>query len=169
MDNRQKVELMYEKYRELERKFPEELDGWLFSVTGLPSARGSGLARVGGCNFTQKVVVVNARVVPHLDAAECVDTLVHEVAHAIAGKDAGHGPKWIEIAKQLGASTARYEVAHEVAQISGVPSDLLLKWILFAEEPDDISRDACQARHALRLLGVTFALSPVVSEEASWE
>jgi predicted SprT family Zn-dependent metalloprotease len=31
------------------------------------------------------------------------DTLLHEVAHAISGRRAGHGPKWRSVARSLGA------------------------------------------------------------------
>ena len=35
---------------------------------------------------------------------DVLDTLLHEVAHAIAGYEAAHGPKWKKIAKQIGCS-----------------------------------------------------------------
>lgn len=31
------------------------------------------------------------------------DTILHEIAHALAGHTAGHGPEWKRIAKKLGA------------------------------------------------------------------
>lgn len=35
------------------------------------------------------------------------NTLLHEIAHAIAGHDAGHGPKWKHIAKKIGCNGDR--------------------------------------------------------------
>jgi predicted SprT family Zn-dependent metalloprotease len=35
------------------------------------------------------------------------DTVLHEVAHAIAGNRAGHGPEWKEVAKRIGCSATR--------------------------------------------------------------
>jgi hypothetical protein len=34
-------------------------------------------------------------------------TLLHEIAHALAGHDAGHGPEWQDWARKLGVSTDR--------------------------------------------------------------
>lgn len=35
------------------------------------------------------------------------DTILHEMAHAIAGHEAMHGPKWKRVAKRLGCSAER--------------------------------------------------------------
>lgn len=35
------------------------------------------------------------------------DTILHEMAHAIAGHEAMHGPKWKSVAKRLGCSAKR--------------------------------------------------------------
>lgn len=32
-----------------------------------------------------------------------MDVLLHEIAHALAGPGHGHGPKWRQIAKRIGA------------------------------------------------------------------
>ena len=32
------------------------------------------------------------------------DTILHEIAHAIAGVEAGHGPAWKAVAQRLGAT-----------------------------------------------------------------
>ena len=32
------------------------------------------------------------------------DTILHEIAHAIAGANAGHGPVWKAVAKRIGAA-----------------------------------------------------------------
>ncbi len=44
--------------------------------------------------------------------------LLHEVAHALAGHRAGHGPRWLGVARRLGYLGARVhdgETAHELA------------------------------------------------------
>lgn len=35
------------------------------------------------------------------------DTILHEIAHAIAGRQAGHGPLWRKIHRSIGGSAAR--------------------------------------------------------------
>ena len=32
----------------------------------------------------------------------CRETLLHEIAHALAGHDAGHGPVWVATARRIG-------------------------------------------------------------------
>lgn len=39
----------------------------------------------------------------HLPYEEIRDTLLHEIAHAIAGHKAGHGPEWKRVCRQIGA------------------------------------------------------------------
>ena len=41
---------------------------------------------------------------PNIKKADILDTLLHEVAHAIAGYKAAHGPVWKKIAHELGCS-----------------------------------------------------------------
>ena len=36
--------------------------------------------------------------------AEIRDTVLHEIAHALVGPEARHGPEWKAIAKRLGAT-----------------------------------------------------------------
>ena len=36
-----------------------------------------------------------------------LDTLLHEIAHALAGPNAGHGEKWVEMCKKVGAKPVR--------------------------------------------------------------
>ena len=58
--------------------------------------------RLGACNYTDKRITISRYLVPLLDDDEVHQTLLHEVAHAIAGPDANHGPRWLTIARELG-------------------------------------------------------------------
>jgi len=40
---------------------------------------------------------------PSLEEAQVRDTILHEIAHAIAGADANHGPTWQRVALSIGA------------------------------------------------------------------
>ena len=58
--------------------------------------------------------------VPHLDAMdenEVRNTVLHEVAHALAGDAEGHGPRWRKIALALGSDGEEvYDLREEVAE-----------------------------------------------------
>ena len=45
---------------------------------------------------------------------ELLETLLHEVAHAIAGRAAGHGPRWAACCHALGIAAERTHAAHEL-------------------------------------------------------
>ena len=67
--------------------------------------------RLGHCDYRDKVIRIALQ---HAlgDADESIrDTVLHEIAHAIAGCEAGHGPLWKEIAQKIGATPAakKYE------------------------------------------------------------
>jgi predicted SprT family Zn-dependent metalloprotease len=74
--------------------------------------------RAGLCNFTSKRISVSRYLAARYDDDEIHQILLHEVAHAVAGPRAGHGPKWRRIAAELGYVGRRThdgEVAHELA------------------------------------------------------
>lgn len=83
--------------------------------------------RLGSCNFSAKEIMIS-RLVVKSDWAIAVDTAMHEVAHAIAGLFAGHGPAWKRVALELGAepeaktrftSSHQHGVAKQVSTIYG--------------------------------------------------
>lgn len=70
-------------------------DSWTF---GFDSAK----TRAGLCNFTHKRISVSKYLAARYEDDEIHQVLLHEVAHAMAGNRAGHGPRWKAIAKELG-------------------------------------------------------------------
>ena len=58
--------------------------------------------RAGLCNFTEKRISVSRYLAAKYEDDEVHQILLHEVAHAIAGPRAGHGPTWKKIAYDLG-------------------------------------------------------------------
>ena len=54
--------------------------------------------RAGLCNYTEKRISVSRYLAAKYEDDEIHQVLLHEVAHAIAGTRAGHGPKWKSIA-----------------------------------------------------------------------
>lgn len=78
--------------------------------------------RAGQCNFTNKRITVSRYLASKFEDDEIHQVLLHEVAHALAGPRAGHGPKWQTIAADLGyvgGRTHHGEIAHEHASWVG--------------------------------------------------
>ena len=74
--------------------------------------------RAGLCNYTDKRISVSKYLAARYEDDEIHQVLLHEVAHAIAGTRAGHGPKWKAVAKELGYEGKRLhdgEIANEFA------------------------------------------------------
>lgn len=58
--------------------------------------------RAGLCNYTHKRISVSKYLAAKYEDDEIHQVLLHEVAHAMAGTRAGHGPRWKAIASDLG-------------------------------------------------------------------
>ena len=58
--------------------------------------------RAGLCDFTNKRISVSKYLAAKYEDDEIHQVLLHEVAHALAGSRAGHGPKWKATAHELG-------------------------------------------------------------------
>lgn len=74
--------------------------------------------RAGLCNFTLKRITVSRYLASRYEDDETHQILLHEVAHALAGPRAAHGPKWQAIARNLGYDGKRThdgEIADELA------------------------------------------------------
>ena len=69
---------------------------WQFQV-------GKAKRRLGVCKYRSKTIEVS-RWVFELCPENVDNTVRHEVAHAIAGYKAGHGPEWKRVARELGAN-----------------------------------------------------------------
>ncbi len=74
-----------------------DLHGWTF---GLARTR----RRLGVCKYRQKRIEIAEYYARHSPEESVLDTLRHEIAHAIAGPAARHGPGWKAVAVRLGAT-----------------------------------------------------------------
>jgi predicted SprT family Zn-dependent metalloprotease len=78
--------------------------------------------RAGLCSFTTKRITVSRYLAATFDDDEIHQVLLHEVAHAMAGHRAGHGPSWQRIAASIGyvgSRTHSGSVADELAPWAG--------------------------------------------------
>jgi predicted SprT family Zn-dependent metalloprotease len=72
------------------------LAGWTF---GFDNAK----RRAGLCNYTHKHISLSIHFVAHNSDEQVRDTILHEIAHALAGHEAGHGLVWMYAAARIGA------------------------------------------------------------------
>lgn len=59
--------------------------------------------RCGSCHFRTREITLSRHFVTLNDSAEIEATVLHEIAHALAGPHAGHGKRWQQIAHRIGA------------------------------------------------------------------
>ncbi|MGW9020230.1 SprT-like domain-containing protein [Leucobacter chromiiresistens] len=74
--------------------------------------------RAGLCNYTDRRITVSRYLAEKFADDDIHQVLLHEVAHALAGPAAAHGPRWKAIAEEIGyvgGVTHRGEIAHERA------------------------------------------------------
>jgi len=77
--------------------------------------------RAGLCDYRAKRITVSRHLAGRYDDDEIHQVLLHEVAHALAGAGAGHGPSWKRIATEIGYAGKRLH--------DGAIADELATWI----------------------------------------
>lgn len=60
--------------------------------------------KLGVCRYREKRILISRRHAVDGARDQVTDTILHEIAHALAGPRAAHGPDWKTIARQLGAT-----------------------------------------------------------------
>lgn len=139
-------------------------DSWSFSFDNAKR-------RAGLCDYSRKRISVSRYLAARYDDDTNHQTLLHEVAHALAGPRAGHGPRWRKIARDLGyvgGTTHTGETATELAPWVGVcPAGHLAYRHRRPSRPASCSR--CAPRYDERLL-ITWTrreISPAMRAAAS--
>lgn len=64
--------------------------------------------RCGSCDWDKQVISLSRYFVRMNDQSEIQETVRHEIAHALAGPNTGHGAKWRAIARSIGAIPKPY-------------------------------------------------------------
>ena len=103
-----KEERLHEVARQARALMDEHgLEAWAFRFSAAES-------RLGECREREKVIRLSRRHAVNGEPREVRDTILHEIAHALAGAAARHGPAWKTVAKRLGATPkARAEESEE--------------------------------------------------------
>ena len=74
--------------------------GWTF---GFDRA----VRRAGACHHADRRITLSRHLVQRADEAEVRGVLLHEIAHALAGHRAGHGPRWRAACASIGHEGSR--------------------------------------------------------------
>lgn len=76
--------------------------GWTFKIDRAK-------ARCGCCMFGPNVISISKFYIQgrRVTSRDVRNTVLHEIAHALAGPDAGHGPEWKAIAQEIGCDGTR--------------------------------------------------------------
>jgi predicted SprT family Zn-dependent metalloprotease len=63
--------------------------------------------RFGKCDYAKREISLSQHLVELNAAQEVLDTILHEIAHALAGPRAGHGCAWKRVALSIGCNAQR--------------------------------------------------------------
>jgi predicted SprT family Zn-dependent metalloprotease len=92
----------------------EEMEKWGLTALGWHFKYNNRKRALGVCKYRTKSIQISRHLVRLNEHAEIMDTIRHEIAHALAGSRAGHGPEWKRWAVKVGArpvATADVETA----------------------------------------------------------
>lgn len=62
---------------------------------------------LGLCRYAEKRIELSLHFVAANPLEPVRETILHEIAHALAGEDAGHGPAWKAICRRIGCKPER--------------------------------------------------------------
>ena len=86
------------------------LEDWTFRFSAAET-------RLGECREPERVIQLSVWHAVTAEPRDATDTILHEIAHALAGANARHGPAWKAIATRLGARPrARAEESADARQ-----------------------------------------------------
>ncbi len=71
-------------------------------LTGWTLTFGEARKRLGACRFRHHVIWISRTHALEGSEEQLLDTVLHEIAHAIAGHEAGHGLLWKATARRIG-------------------------------------------------------------------
>jgi len=99
---------LQETYEMARRQMDEKgLTDWTFDFD-------RSVRRFGVCNYRKRLISMSEKLVLLNGFDQVFNTLMHEIAHALVGYHAGHGPVWKEKAQSLGCNGERCYSSEEV-------------------------------------------------------
>ena len=91
------------------------------------------LRRFGVCDHRRKRITISRHLAAINSDEETLDTVLHEVAHALAGPKAKHDLQWRAIAARIGANPDGIHDAEEVSSVAG-------SWFLVHADTGEVFR-----------------------------
>lgn len=92
---------------ELMYKFDLYQHGWRFKFD-------NSVKRFGVCRYRRKIIGISIPLSSINGIDQVKDTILHEIAHAIAGNSAGHGQRWKDVCIAIGAKPERCYDSHSI-------------------------------------------------------
>ena len=86
--------------------------GWVIDIDNAKT-------RFGCCNFTKKEISLSKPLIEANDYVEVVDTILHEIAHALVGPGHGHDAVWKRMCVKIGAKPQRCFSSDDTVTIAG--------------------------------------------------
>lgn len=74
--------------------------------------------RFGCCSHRDRKITLSRRLTEANSEAEAHDVILHEIAHALVGYGAGHGPTWKAAARRIGARPERCYSSDNVVPVA---------------------------------------------------
>ena len=148
------------------------LDSWTFGLSDTKR-------QLGVCKYRKKRIEIAEYYALNSPQESVLDTLPHEIAHAIAGPKAGHGPAWKAVAMRIGGTPRACDNSDDAAMQPGdwqATCPACTKVFHRYKRPRSLNgyRCRCEARSPLvfEFMGDP-ALKPFVAmtvpESAKWE
>jgi hypothetical protein len=88
------------------------LEGWSFRFAQTKR-------QLGVCKYRKKLIEIADYHALNSPQESVLDTLLHEIAHVLAGPEAGHGPAWKAVAVRLGATPRACDSSDHTAMPPG--------------------------------------------------
>jgi hypothetical protein len=134
------IELFHESMREANKVF-----GLCLYTAGWSIDFNRRKRSIGLCRYDTKTIEISEHYLAVNTVDQVKETITHEIAHAIAGYSAGHGPKWKATHRALGGNanrvatgddSNRIEAAYKV--VNSLTGDTVAEY--FRKPRRDISR-----------------------------
>jgi SprT protein len=105
MTKRRHLEAIRRRAVEALREHGLTKQGWTFQWD-------HAVRRFGYCRFDTQRITISRHLAALNTLAEAENTILHEVAHALVGHGAGHGPRWVAQAQAIGCTGTRCYSVH---------------------------------------------------------
>jgi predicted SprT family Zn-dependent metalloprotease len=78
-----------------------------YGLYGWKAELDNGKKRAGACHYSRRVLSFSQHILPNASDEDVLETIRHEVAHAIVGHSAGHGPAFKRQLIEMGGTGRR--------------------------------------------------------------